>query len=76
MTGDIYVVVYSIADRHSFQTAIQFIKNIRDNELKEKKSTIQRYIPIILVGNKSDLVRKRSVTKESKDLLLKMINKK
>ena len=28
--------------------------------------TIKRYIPIILVGNKSDLVRKRVVTKESK----------
>ncbi len=58
-------MVYSITDRQSFQTAIQLIKNIRDNELINNQSPIKRHIPIILVGNKSDLVRKRSVTRES-----------
>ncbi len=66
MTGDAYVVVYSIADRQSFQTAVQLIKNIRDHESINEQSPIKRQVPIILVGNKSDLVRKRSVTKESK----------
>ncbi len=61
VTGDAYIVVYSITDRQSFQTAIQLIKNIREKEL-----AIKRHVPIILVGNKSDLVRKRAVTKESK----------
>ncbi len=60
-------MVYSITDRQSFQTAVQMIKNIRDNELINNQSPIKRHAPIILVGNKSDLVRKRSVTKESKD---------
>jgi GTPase SAR1 family protein len=57
-------VVYSITDRQSFQSALQIIKNIRDNELTNHQSPIKRHVPIILVGNKSDLVRKRAVTKE------------
>ncbi|CAF4558877.1 unnamed protein product [Rotaria sp. Silwood2] len=65
VTGDAYIVVYSISDRQSFQTTIQLIKNIREKELSNKEKTIKRYIPIILVGNKSDLVRKRAVTKET-----------
>jgi len=39
---------------------------MRDHELIHNQSSLKRHIPIILVGNKSDLVRKRSVTKESK----------
>lgn len=58
--------MYSITDRQSFQTAIQLIKNIREKELAEQNILIKRYVPIILVGNKSDLVRKRVVTKESR----------
>ncbi|CAF2943940.1 unnamed protein product [Rotaria sp. Silwood2] len=64
VTSDAYIIVYSITDRQSFQTAVQFIKNIRDNELINNQSPLKRHVPIILVGNKSDLVRKRSVTKE------------
>jgi len=64
VTGDAYVVVYSITDRLSFQTAIQLIKNIREQEANDQTVIIKRHVPIILVGNKSDLVRKRSVTKE------------
>lgn len=60
------MVVYSIADRPSFQTAVQLIKNIREKELADNPSPAKRHAPIILVGNKSDLVRKRAVTKESK----------
>ncbi len=69
MTGDAYVVVYSIADRQSFQTAVQLIKSIRDHESINDQSPIKRQVPIILVGNKSDLVRKRSVTKESESFI-------
>jgi GTPase SAR1 family protein len=65
VTGDAYVIVYSITDRQTFQTALQFIKNIREQELLDQQVTSKRHVPIILVGNKSDLVRKRSVTKES-----------
>jgi len=56
--------VYSIADRQSFQTAVQLIKTIRENESTNDQTVLKRYVPIILVGNKSDLVRKRAVTKE------------
>ncbi len=66
ITGDAYVVVYSITDRQSFQAAVQLIKNIREKELADTEISIKRNVPIILVGNKSDLVRKRAVTKESK----------
>jgi GTPase SAR1 family protein len=66
VTGDAYVVVYSITDRQSFQTAVQLIKNIREKELANDETPLKRYTPIILVGNKSDLVRKRAVTKESR----------
>ncbi len=74
VTGDAYLVVYSITDRQSFQTAIQLIKNIREKELTENETSIKGYIPIILVGNKSDLVRKRAVTKESKLKQFEKIN--
>lgn len=66
VTGDAYVVVYSITDRLSFQTAIQLIKSIREQEANDQTVIIKKNVPIILVGNKSDLVRKRVVTKESR----------
>ncbi len=66
ITADAYIVVYSITDRQSFQSAVQLIKNIREKELTDTEIAIKRNVPIILVGNKSDLVRKRAVTKESK----------
>ena len=69
VTGDAYVVVYSITDRLSFQTAIQLIKNVREQEANDQTAIIKRHVPIIIVGNKSDLVRKRSVTKESESQL-------
>lgn len=62
--GDAYIVVYSITDRASFQAAVQLIKSIRENQSNKTPSPNNRLVPIILVGNKSDLVRKRIVTKE------------
>lgn len=44
---------------------MQLIKSVREAELVHNQSLIKRHVPIILVGNKSDLVRKRAVTKES-----------
>ena len=57
-TNDAYIVVYSLTDKSSFQTATDLLKTIRSNE--------HHNYPIILVGNKSDLVRKRSITREGK----------
>jgi len=64
LSSDAYVVVYSITDRQSFQTAVTLLKQVRESEGSES-SPPKRHVPIILVGNKSDLVRKRAVTKES-----------
>ncbi|XP_013775476.1 GTP-binding protein Rit1-like [Limulus polyphemus] len=49
---DCYVVVYSVADRSSFRYAKCFLSKLLESVSK----------PIILVGNKTDLVRLRSVT--------------
>jgi GTPase SAR1 family protein len=53
---DAYIVVYSITDKNSFEIAIDILKSIRISEVKNH--------PVILVGNKSDLVRKRSINRE------------
>ena len=54
--NDAFIVVYSISDKASFTIAIDLLRSIR---LSENKSQ-----PVILVGNKSDLVRKRSISRE------------
>lgn len=53
--NDAFIVVYSITDKSSFQTAIDLLKSVRVSENNR---------PTILVGNKSDLVRKRAVNRE------------
>ena len=53
--NDAFIVVYAITDKASFILAIDLIKSIRVNEANR---------PIILVGNKSDLVRKRVVNRD------------
>ena len=58
-TYDAYIVIFSITDRTSFQTAIDYLYDI-----KNRKTTKR---PIILIANKIDLVRKRKVSKEGMD---------
>ncbi|PKU31723.1 gtp-binding protein gem [Limosa lapponica baueri] len=53
--GDAYLIVYSITDRASFEKASELRIQLRRARQKED-------IPIILVGNKSDLVRCREVS--------------
>ncbi|OCT74886.1 GTP-binding protein GEM [Xenopus laevis] len=53
--GDAYIVVYSITDRASFEKASELRIQLRRARQTED-------IPIILVGNKSDLVRCREVS--------------
>ena len=50
---DAYVVVYSVEDRKSFATAMQRLREIRSDE--------GRPVAVILVANKTDLVRRRVV---------------
>lgn len=54
------MVVYSITDHYSFEAARQLIKLIK--EVRKPEGEYQ--VPILLVGNKRDLRRGRSVSKE------------
>lgn len=53
--GDAYIIVYSVTDKLSFEKASELRIQLRRARQSEN-------IPIILVGNKSDLVRSREVT--------------
>ncbi|XP_005994487.1 GTP-binding protein REM 2-like [Latimeria chalumnae] len=55
--GDAYVVVFSVTNRVSFQKATEL-------RIKLNKYHQNYDVPIILVGNKSDLVRSREVSSE------------
>ncbi|XP_009076577.1 PREDICTED: GTP-binding protein REM 1-like, partial [Acanthisitta chloris] len=55
--GNAYVIVYSVTDRGSFESAPELRIHLRRARQAED-------IPIILVGNKTDLVRCREVSVE------------
>ncbi|KAL4613583.1 GTP-binding protein RAD-like [Arapaima gigas] len=55
--GDAYIIVYSVTDKASFEKASELRIQLRRARQSEN-------IPIILVGNKSDLVRSREVSVE------------
>ena len=56
-SADAYVVVYSVADRESFDEAIEVLHEIA----KDKKRSPPA---VILVANKGDIVRNRTVTED------------
>ncbi|XP_061831331.1 GTP-binding protein RAD isoform X1 [Nerophis lumbriciformis] len=55
--GDAYIIVYSVTDKSSFEKASELRIQLRRARQSED-------IPIILVGNKSDLVRSREVSRD------------
>ncbi|NWS87233.1 REM1 protein, partial [Toxostoma redivivum] len=55
--GNAYIIVYSVTDRDSFESASELRIQLRRARQAED-------IPIILVGNKTDLVRCREVSEE------------
>lgn len=57
--GSAYVIVYSVTDRSSFDSASELRITLRRARQNDR-------LPIILVGNKSDLVRSREVPPEGK----------
>ncbi|KFP83905.1 GTP-binding protein GEM, partial [Acanthisitta chloris] len=57
VVGNAYVIVYSVTDRGSFESAPELRIHLRRARQAED-------IPIILVGNKTDLVRCREVSVE------------
>ncbi len=56
---DAYVVVFSVEDRRSFEAAIDRLYEIRDEE-------VARHVTLILVANKTDLVRTRVVPEDGR----------
>ena len=62
---DAYVVVYSVEDHKSFETAIDRLYEIRQEESK--------YVALILVANKTDLVRTRVVLEAGKRHVLVIV---
>ncbi|XP_044905749.1 GTP-binding protein GEM isoform X3 [Leopardus geoffroyi] len=66
--GDAYLIVYSITDRASFEKASELRIQLRRARQTED-------IPIILVGNKSDLVRCREVSVSVEHLTLRLLQK-
>lgn len=56
---DAFVVVYSITDRGSFGRAVDALFRLREKGCTANKA-------VILVGNKSDLVRSRDITEDGK----------
>lgn len=55
--GSAYVIVYSIADRSSFESASEL-------RIQLRRTHQANHVPIILVGNKADLARCREVSVE------------
>ena len=61
--GDAYIIVYSVTDKSSFEKASELRIQLRRARQSEN-------IPIILVGNKSDLVRSREVSVDGESVWL------
>ena len=59
-SGEGFIIIYSVADRNSFEKILDFKSVITKIHKKEDEEDI----PIVLIGNKCDL--KRKVSKELK----------
>jgi GTPase KRas protein len=57
MSGDGFVFVYSMTDRHSFEAISSFVQMVRN-------ATEKYAFPAVLVANKSDMKEDRVVTTE------------
>jgi len=66
--ADAYVVTYSMTDRSSYQWAYSFVDDVTQTRSSDVSSDEVRRASsmdvVILVANKSDLVRKRQVSTE------------
>jgi len=74
--ADAYVVIYSMTDRSSYQWAYSFIDDVTQarsdvtgDDVRRSSHCSPTVDVVILVANKSDLVRKRQVSTEGKALI-------
>lgn len=61
--ADAYLVLFSVVDKNSFETAETILKNLREHEMLRSR-------PAILVGNKVDMARSREVTAQGTLIIL------
>jgi len=75
--ADAYVVIYSMTDRFSYQWAYSFVDDVTETRGDVSGDDVRRAnlrsqpmdAVVILVANKSDLVRKRQVSTEGRALI-------
>jgi len=79
--ADAYVVIYSMTDRSSYQWAYSFIDDVTQarsdvtaDDVRLPSHCSPTVDVVILVANKSDLVRKRQVSTEGKVLVQFSVN--
>lgn len=65
--GHGYILIYSITSRSSFDTLVELLE-----EIKENKETDED-IPLVVVGNKSDLEKERHVYREEGEELASIL---
>lgn len=65
-TGQGFLLVFSLTDHQSFEEISTFY-----NQIMRVKSELVSFVPLILVGNKNDLVDQRQVTTEEAVALAK-----
>lgn len=64
---DAFLVVYSCTDKESFQLAVCLIDELRS-------CAAPKSVPIVLVANKNDLVRSRTVSEKGEFIQLIICN--
>ncbi|QPG75067.1 Ras GTPase [Brettanomyces nanus] len=68
-TGEGFLLVFSLVDRHSFEEISTFY-----NQIMRVKGELVSFVPLMLVGNKNDLENERQVSKEEAISLAKKFN--
>ena len=68
-TGEGFLLVFSLVDRHSFEEISTFY-----NQIMRVKGEQVSFVPLMLVGNKNDLEEERQISKEEGVSLAKKFN--
>ncbi|KAK5856200.1 hypothetical protein PBY51_007810 [Eleginops maclovinus] len=61
LTGDTFLLVFSLDDRESFNKVCELLNEIKDAKAKLLKCNLHRVPPVVICGNKADLKAQRVV---------------